>query len=181
MTHASPLEYALLGLLKQQPQSGYDLRKSFTTTPMRHFSDSPGSIYPALRRLQARKWLNVTQEEDGRRRQLFRLTKAGERALIAWLQQPVSREDVVWRLGELMLRFAFHGGNVPRAITRLFLDQLESELVTYTCELREYAVQSRLADNSSTGALAFASGVEGYEAQLVWTKHARKKFMEASL
>ena len=179
MVPASQLEYALLGLLKQKPQSGYDLRKSFSTTPMRHFSDSPGSIYPALRRLRSRQWLAATAENKGRKRQLFRLTQAGECALLAWLQQSVTREEVIWQMGELMLRFAFQGGNVSRLVTRRFLQQLETELAAYIRELREFAKQSGLAKSSHTGALAFASGIEGYEAQLEWTKRARKKVMEA--
>ncbi|HVZ16636.1 MAG TPA: PadR family transcriptional regulator [Terriglobales bacterium] len=174
MVHASPLEYALIGLLKQQPQSGYDLRKAFATTPMRHFSDSPGSIYPALRRLQARRWLDSTADKSGRNRRLFRVTQAGNRALVAWLQQPVTREDVIWSMAEAIMRFAFQEGNVPQQVTVRFLQQLETELTAYVRELREYARQSGLARNSSTGALAFASGVEGYEATLRWTKRARK-------
>src|SRR3954469_15962986 len=140
MVRTSPLEYALIGLLKQNPQSGYDLRKSFVTTPMRHFSDSPGSIYPALRRLQARKWLNVRQEPSARKRQVFRVTKAGESAFLTWLQQPITREDVIWRIDELLIRFAFHGGNAPRKVTIAFLDQLETQMAAYARELREYSV-----------------------------------------
>ena len=56
MTKRTPtaLEYALLGLLHQQPQSGYDLRKVFETTALGNYSGSPGAIYPALRRLESR-------------------------------------------------------------------------------------------------------------------------------
>ena len=49
---ASTLGFALLGLLQQQPRSGYALRRVFATTPMGHYSSSPGAIYPALRRLE---------------------------------------------------------------------------------------------------------------------------------
>ncbi|MGZ4787463.1 MAG: PadR family transcriptional regulator [Terriglobales bacterium] len=178
MLRASPLEYALIGLLKQKPQSGYDLRKQLVTTPMRHFSDSPGSIYPALRRLQSRNWLKATSDGTGRKRQSFRVTKTGERVFAAWLQQPVTREDVTWGMGEVMMRFAFQDGNVPRQITVRLLDQLEAELAAYVRELREYAKQSGLANSHSTGALAFASGVGGYEVQLAWTKRTRKKLLE---
>src|SRR5260370_3518580 len=52
MQEISLLAYALLGLLRQQPRSGYDLRKIFANTPMGTFSDSPGAIYPALQRLE---------------------------------------------------------------------------------------------------------------------------------
>ena len=50
--HYSQLGYALLGLIHQQPLSGYDVKKIFASTPMAGFSDSPGAIYPALRRLE---------------------------------------------------------------------------------------------------------------------------------
>ena len=46
------LGYALLGLVAGEPQTGYALMKTFTTTPMGHYSGSPGAIYPALRRLE---------------------------------------------------------------------------------------------------------------------------------
>ncbi len=81
MTPSSSLEYALLGLLRQSPQSGYDLRKTFAATPMRHFSDSPGSIYPALRRMKVRRWLTSSPESgSARKRQEFAVTPAGTRA-----------------------------------------------------------------------------------------------------
>ena len=52
MTDNSLLGYALLGLIYQQPLSGYDVKKIFASTPMAGFSDSPGAIYPALRKLE---------------------------------------------------------------------------------------------------------------------------------
>ncbi len=177
----SPLEYAIIGLLKPQPQSGYDLRKIFATTPMRHFSDSPGSIYPALRRLQARGWLaEARQAGSARGRQVFRVTRAGEQALFEWLQQPVAREDVIWRMDELLLRLAFLDGNVERRVTAKFLEELERALDAYTRELNEYAVHYP-QNLSGTGALAFANGVKQYEAHLAWARRAQKEIAEASL
>ena len=38
----SPLTFAILGLIYQQPRSGYDVGKIFSTTPMGRFSSSPG-------------------------------------------------------------------------------------------------------------------------------------------
>jgi DNA-binding PadR family transcriptional regulator len=179
MVHSSPLEFALIGLLKHKAQSGYDLRKQFATTPIRHFSDSPGSVYPALRRLKKRKWLDATQSRAGRRRQVFRVTQTGEKAFRTWLHQGVTRDDVIWRLPELLMRFAFQGGNVSTKVSMKFLDQLEIELTSYARELRVYAKQAGLTTNSSTGALAFTNGVEGYESQLAWTRRTKKKLTEA--
>ena len=51
----SYLELAILGLARQKARSGYELRRVFATTPMGHFSDSPGAIYAAVRRLVDRR------------------------------------------------------------------------------------------------------------------------------
>jgi DNA-binding PadR family transcriptional regulator len=53
MSEISQLGFALLGLIHQQPMSGYDLRKVFTASALGSYSDSPGAIYPALNRLEA--------------------------------------------------------------------------------------------------------------------------------
>src|SRR5262245_42081152 len=103
----SSLEMALLALLKQKARSGYDLRKLFVTTPLRHYSDSPGSIYPALRRLRARKWVKaVAARNNARGREVLHVTNLGRRAILDWLRQPITRNDVVWGFDQLLLRFA---------------------------------------------------------------------------
>ncbi len=179
MMKATVLEYALMGLLKQNAQSGYDLRKVFANTPMRHFSDSPGSIYPALRRLQARKWVVATAENgSARRRKVFRITRAGDVALVDWLSRSIRREDVIWGVEELILRFAFLDGNVARDVTIMFVEQLESELEKYLVELKEYASNFGPGIRFTTGALAFQSGIQKYQAQLAWTRQARKQLKE---
>src|SRR5260370_18251655 len=86
MKAISKLGYALLGLLQQQPSSGYALRKIFSSTAMTTYSDSPGPIYPALQRLAQQALIRGTIEESAglRRRQIFRLTPNGLAALKKW-------------------------------------------------------------------------------------------------
>lgn len=183
MAQASTLEFALIGLLQHQPQSGYDLRKTFATTAMRHYSDSPGSIYPALRRLEARGWIAVenqphAQPRDPRGRTVYQLTAEGAVSLHQWLAQPVTRDDIVWRTQELMLRFAFMDGNVPRSTTLRFLDQFEQALAAYVAELRAAFDLASSKTPLNTGMLAFQSGIEGMEAQLIWARRSRALLAE---
>jgi DNA-binding PadR family transcriptional regulator len=177
MTKASTLEYALLGLLRQSPQSGYDLRKTFANTPMRHFSDSPGSIYPALRRLESRGWIvpKVEAGHNARKRQLYRVTATGKSALLEWLSQPVGQEEVIHKLEELKLRFAFLGENVDRETTLGFTAQMQSAVESYLKELRHYYKSVGPGIGSPTGKLAFESGILMYEATLDWLRKARKE------
>jgi DNA-binding PadR family transcriptional regulator len=182
MTFASTLEYALLGLLRQNPQSGYDLRKTFANTPMRHFSDSPGSIYPALRRLESRGWVARKAERghNGRKRQAYRVTPAGKTALIDWLTAQIGREDVIHKLEELMLRFAFLAENVEQAATLEFATQMQTALESYIRELRDYYKNFGSGIGSITGRLAFESGIHSYEATLIWLRKARREIERQS-
>jgi len=177
MKNVSTLEFALIGLMRHKPQSGYDLRKTFTETAMRHYSDSPGSIYPALRRLVG-KGLIEAEPRDRRGREVFHLTPAGVEALQKWLAQDLTQEDVTFRLQEVMLRFAFMDGNVPRSTSIRFLEQLEREFEVYVAELRAKYERDSSGKPVHTGLLAFQLGVEGMEAQLSWARRARVQLEE---
>jgi DNA-binding PadR family transcriptional regulator len=179
MNSASTLEFALVGLLRQKAQSGYDLRKTFSETAMRHYSDSPGSIYPALKRLQARGWIEA-EPKDRRGREVFHMSAEGILALLEWLARDLTYDDVVLRGQELMLRFAFMDGNVPRSTALRFLEQFERELTRYVGELRGQFEQMSSRSPLHTGVLAFQSGIEGMEAQLSWARQARLRLAEDS-
>ncbi len=181
MQRSSPsaLEFALLGMLSQKPQSGYDLRKLFADTPMRHFSDSPGTIYPALRRLKARKWVSAARDKSSsRKREIFHISEAGKRAFLGWLQAPFDRSAVIRELGTLLLRFAFFDGNLPRRQACHFLRRLDKELAGYIGELETYAATTDFLKSVNTGSLAFANGVDGYRAHLSWTRRALELLSE---
>jgi DNA-binding PadR family transcriptional regulator len=83
MSRIPLLGRALLGLLIDAPLSGYDIRRLFTQTPLATFSDSPGAIYPALKRLEAAGFVRGRVERSAglRQRRLFRVTPAGKAAL----------------------------------------------------------------------------------------------------
>lgn len=178
--HPTLLGYALLGLLEQQPRSGYDLRKIFALTPMMAYSDSPGAIYPALRRLE-RSGLIRGRVENGaglRRRRVFRPTPAGMTALKSWLSLPLSRNDVVRGLDGVMLRFAFLDRILGKEGAVRFLEQLNHELRSYVPTLREFLrAQGKVMPLS--GRLALESGALGYETQLEWTKQALAAYRRA--
>ncbi|HEY0785474.1 MAG TPA: PadR family transcriptional regulator [Acidobacteriaceae bacterium] len=164
---------ALLGLLHQKPAAGYDLRKLFAETPMGGFSDSPGSIYPALRRLEEKRLLRGhLQPSSGlRRRRLLSLTPAGERELRSWLDAPLETVDIVARMKEVMLRFAFLDSVLGAEATLRFLHTLHALLAAYHPELKHY-LRRHGALMPLSARLALESGIAGYAAQLAWAAHA---------
>jgi len=167
------LSYALLGLLIQKPASGYDLRKIFSETPMANLSDSPGAIYPALRRLEQRKLITSLVEQGSglRRRRVLRVTAPGLAELKAWLKRPIEQTDIANRLEELMLRFAFFDRALGEKATLQFLQSFEAGLKVYIPELRQY-LRTNAAQMPVSAKLALDNGLLGYEAQRKWVAHA---------
>ena len=167
----STLGYTLLGLIGQAPLSGYDLRKLFSTTPLISYSDSPGAIYPALRRLEARGFVRGHVEEASGRRQrrTYQVTPKGRSAFKRWQTQPIRQPDVIRNLETLMMRFAFMDQFAGKAAALRFLKEFQKELAAYLPTLRQYFKSNR-KQMPLSGRLALASGIQGYETLLRWTR-----------
>ena len=92
----SDLSCVLLALLHMHPRSGYDLRKLFRESSLGRFSSSPGSIYPALRRLQGLELILGHDDPGvhGHHKTVYELTLGGERTLMGWLRAPVTDDEV---------------------------------------------------------------------------------------
>jgi len=171
----SLLEGALLGLLHDEPRSGYALRKLFATTPMGNFSDSPGSIYPALGRLAAQGRIagSVENARSLRPRQVYRLTAAGVGALEGWLREPMAPGGMTEDFGALLLRFVFMPQTIGRPETVRFLATLEIELKRQVAELRQYYRQTvRVLPTS--GRLGMRAGIEICAAHARWASLAHR-------
>ncbi|HTW48436.1 MAG TPA: PadR family transcriptional regulator [Acidobacteriaceae bacterium] len=183
-TSPSTLEHAILGMLSFQPRSGYDVRRAFLTN-LRYYSDSPGTIYPALRRLETRRWIESAPAgqvgAESRSRRPFTLTPAGRQELIAWLEQPIAEGDFAQRLSELFLRFTYMGANIPREKTLGFLRDLEAGLTARAAEQRrKYDEVRKVALPFHTGVLSMLLGVETTEAQARWAGTALALLEEKS-
>ena len=171
MNDTSQLGYALLGLIHQQPMSGYDLRKIFISTAMGSYSDSPGAIYPALTRLEAHGLARGTVEKTTslRKRRVFKITPAGLAAFTAWLQRPMTRDDVMRHIGDLMLRFAFMDGTLGPLQAVRFLRQFGDEIAAYLTSLQQYHA-SHASEMPLSGRLALECGIQEYEVRLRWAR-----------
>ena len=157
MNRRPALEYALLGLLAQQPLTGYGLRRVFAATPMGVFSDSPGSIYPALARLERDGLVRASGRSGSRPgSRLLEPTRAGLAVLRRWLSAPIAFMDR-------------HLG--PASVDR-FLGELAEAVTAFVNELRAYGRQAAWPPGS-TGRLALDHGIASYRATAQWARRAR--------
>jgi len=177
----STLSLAILGLIRQQPLTGYDIRKVFATTPMGHFSSSPGAIYPALRRIERAGWVRgrAGQGKTGRRRIVYATTARGRNVLERHLAQSVTHDDVVWRMDDLMLRFAFMDQVVGREATVRFLRDLATEIDAHVADLHHYFDGAK-DTLPACGRLAMENGIETYEMNARWARRAIEELQRES-
>jgi DNA-binding PadR family transcriptional regulator len=177
------LSYALLGLIRlRQPCSGYDLRGFFASQPMATFSDSPGSIYPALNRLERSGLVRCALDETSlvRRRKLYRLSSKGEKAFERWLTLAIEADDALQRLPELLLRFSFMEDCLGTRACELFLKSLAGSLQECITVLQE-RLRSTEAKMSRSARLALRSGIMWYECQAAWARMALDEYQNRSV
>jgi len=167
------LEYALLGLLRDWPASGYDVKKTFEATPLRQFSSSPGVIYPALKRLQRRGLVaaRLDRTTEARPRRVFSLTDRGRAALMDWLRRQVTEEEFVKDGGAPFLRLSYMQGLLTPDEVIAYLEGLGRVVRGYVAKLRAH-VRDAEAPAMLHSRLSMEAGIRGYEATVEWVEYA---------
>lgn len=163
------LDYAILGLLTQNAQSGYQIRQVFETTAMGNYSSSPGSIYPALKKLQK---LGLVDKPDSQaKKSPFHISESGSRAVRQWLETPITNGDVPKNMSALLLRFAFMDEAVSLGTKLTFLHDFEQACQQYLDSLLDFhKKQSQYMPIN--GLLAFELGITSYETHIAWARQA---------
>jgi DNA-binding PadR family transcriptional regulator len=166
------LDFAILGLLTQSSQSGYQIRQTFETTALGNYSSSPGSIYPALKKLQKLGLAGKTAPKGSKSQ--FQITKAGTKAVTAWLETPVANEDIPKGLSGLVLRFAFMGDDISITTKLTFLKSFQDGCQNYLDSLLEFH-KAQSQNMPINGLLAFELGITSYQTQIQWATDAISK------
>ncbi|MEO3751717.1 PadR family transcriptional regulator [Streptomyces sp. B6B3] len=160
------LEFAVLGLLRESPMHGYELRKRLNTSLGVFRAFSYGSLYPCLKELVRQGWL---AEETGSGAEDSRAPLAGRRARIVYRLTAEGKERFeelldqtgpdAWEDEHFGVRFAFFGqtsrdvrmrvleGRRSRLEERLAkmrasLARTREKLDTYTLELQRHGMES---------------------------------------
>ena len=87
------LSHAILGLLKQEPMTGYDLKTQCFDTSIAHFwSADQSQIYRTLEQMAEEGWVesDVEVQETRPNRKVYQITATGRKELSAWLKTPQS-------------------------------------------------------------------------------------------
>ena len=154
----------------QAPRSGYQLRRVFETTPLGSYSSSPGSIYPALRNLEA---LGLARQEPTRAgKKGYVLTDDGRLALDAWLAAPPTQTEIADDLGTALLRFAFLQGRSSPAAVDAFLSAFAEACAAHAAGLETFLAGSDGQALSLHSRLAVDHGLRAIRSSGQWARCA---------
>ncbi|WP_265563718.1 PadR family transcriptional regulator [Sphingomicrobium arenosum] len=79
------IEGAILSEIEHRgQQTAFQVRRAFEASPSREWSGSTGTVYPAIRRLEARGLLHAEETGDKRGARHLSLTGKGRRELADW-------------------------------------------------------------------------------------------------
>ncbi len=170
MTRITTLDYAIMGLLQQGAKTGYVIRQVFEQTALGSYSSSPGTIYPALKKLERTGHVQKKALKEGEKEQ-FVLQAKGLEALSDWLKKGLSQEVIDKRMNEVLLKFAFMEDLLSKEERLHFLKELSRYLQESLDQLQLFH-QTQGQHLALHGRLALENGIAGQKAHLRWAKHA---------
>lgn len=105
MPDLPPTAYVALGMIRLGRRSGYEIKQAVELSIRFFWTISPAQIYPVLEALERGKLIAGRDDPRGRRpRRVYRITRAGERALQEWLGR---KEPLPFELRDIGLVKAF--------------------------------------------------------------------------
>lgn len=120
--------YIVLGLLEQlEPATPYDLKQIAQLSTSNFWSVPHTQLYTECARLAGEGLLDERQEQTGRRRRIYRLTKRGRQELETWRNEPASD---LFELRDAATLKLFFGGD-PATLAATQLEAHRRRLKTY--------------------------------------------------
>ena len=160
------LDMAILGLLKERPMHGYELKKRLSYMLGHFWTVSYGSLYPALKRLERAGDIEraYSVREKTRHRNVYRVTRAGENDFIKLLGDTVTDNSFADN-EKFDLRMAFFQYLEPETRLKL-LEKRVKYLKEQIPKFKAYRSSNRDQDRYRTS--LFRHKVEQVKSDIRW-------------
>jgi PadR family transcriptional regulator AphA len=162
--------YAILGMLFDEPRSGYEIKSIMLESTAHFWQESDASIYPMLKMLEAEGKVTSKTEFVGKRaRKIFEITQAGKDEFLAWMALPAENET---HRDELLLKL-FFGANTTKdeVLKQLQLKLQQSKKKKAQLTIVEIDTLAQISDSNPHKIfwqLALKNGIMLYDAQIKW-------------
>jgi Predicted transcriptional regulators len=168
------LEYIILGFLMYGERSGYDLKQNMARSTSNFFDASFGSIYPALKKLEGKGFINSMEiVEGGKYKKLYAISEGGKSEFRNWLEQPLEFS----RIKPDHLIKVFFYGFLPKETVRGKLEAFIKEVEQVLNGLKEHEGEVKeKADFFQFSTLLF--GLDYYKFVINWSTGLLKELGE---
>ncbi|MEQ8672301.1 MAG: PadR family transcriptional regulator [Aggregatilineales bacterium] len=128
-------KYLVLGLLADQPMTGYDIKKHVETSLSAVTTVSYGTLYPTLHKLLREEAVEVQEVPQKNRpsKKVYHITRKGQNELADWLKTPTAADHLK---REFLLKVYF-AKDLPANDLRAMVIQRRKEVETLLQTLRE--------------------------------------------
>jgi DNA-binding PadR family transcriptional regulator len=147
------LDLAILGLLKERPMHGYELKKRLSYMLGHFWTVSYGSLYPALKRLEKSAAIEraYSVKEKTRNRRVYRITRSGETTFMRLLTENVTGPSLA-DTEKFDLRMTFFQYLDPETRLKL-LEMRRAYLEDQVAKFKAYRSTNEDEDRYRTGLL----------------------------
>jgi DNA-binding PadR family transcriptional regulator len=178
MEALSSTAYVILGMVREQPRSGYEIKALVDGTTRFFWAASYGQIYPELKRL-AETGLVVGSDAPtgGRRRTVYEITADGEEELKAWLRRPPETYEM---REEGLLKLFFAAALGPEEAVEI-VRSMRAHRLAANARLRQMKplAEAKVGEDGDIyPLLVLESGLEFTEWFAAWTERVERRILD---
>jgi len=172
----SPTAYVILGLVRNEPRSGYEIKAVVDASTRFFWAASYGQIYPELKRLAEAGLVTGNEAPTGgRRRTVYEITADGEEELRTWLRQPPQ----TYEMREEGLLKLFFADALPRQEAVAILRSMRAHRLGELAQLRSIEPLAE-AKEDPFPLVVLRSGIEFTEWFANWCERMEEQILESA-
>jgi len=177
MEQLNATAYVILGFVRNEPRSGYEIKALVDNSTRFFWAASYGQIYPELKRLsEAGLIVGKDVPTGGRKRTVYEITADGEEELRAWLRQPPQTFEM---RDEGLLKL-FFANALPRADAVEILRSMKAQRLAVNERLRAIEqLKGELEDPFPM--IVLRGGLEFTEWFAKWCERMEAQLLDAAL
>jgi len=166
------IDKIILGLLTKRDLTSYAIKVAMDKSISQFYSNSLGSINPAIKKLEKKQWVTCSESiENNRLKKIYKITQKGIIAYNHWISEPIKQGRL---RDEVLIRIFFLGDSDKEKRIKLITDYLEEldnskknlEQIKETVGEEGLSIEKRNAINFQLSTLQF--GIDYFSFKQEW-------------
>jgi len=177
MEQLSATAYVILGFVRNEPRSGYEIKAVVDNSTRFFWAASYGQIYPELKRLsEAGLVTGADVPTGGRKRTVYEITADGEEELRAWLRQ----EPETFEMRDEGLLKLFFADALPREEALEILRSMRARRLAVNQQLQDLKQMKGELDDPFP-MIVLQGGLEFTEWFADWCERMEARLLDSAL